>query len=74
MLPTEILSEAEAFVARVPTDKAGLLFIENDRAVQPDPDHLEIYRTHAGQRRGQWPGSGEISTAMLERYTKPPAI
>jgi len=63
-----ILEEAEAFVMKMPTDKAGLLFLKDGRVVQPDPDHLEDYQTHAGQRRGQWPSSGEITTAMLERY------
>jgi hypothetical protein len=63
-----ILEEAEAFVIRMPTDKAGLLFLKDGRVVQPDPDHLGDYATHAGQRRGQWPSSPEISTAMLERY------
>ncbi len=62
----EALREAEAFVTQMPTDKAGLL-------VQPDPGRLTVYRTHAGQRRGHWPGSSEIGAAMLERYMKPPA-
>jgi hypothetical protein len=66
------IEEAEAFVARMPTEKAGLLFLENGRVVQPDPDHLERYQTHAGQRRGHWLGSGEISSAMLERYNQNP--
>lgn len=66
----ELLDEAEAFVALMPTDKAGLLFLENGKVVQPDPDHLDRYETHAGQRRGHWPGSAEISSAMLERTGK----
>jgi hypothetical protein len=66
----EILSEAEAFVTRMPTDKAGLLFLKAGEVVQPDPGRLEEYQTHAGQRRGQWPTSVEISTAMVERYNK----
>ena len=66
------LDEAEAFVMRMPTDKAGLLFLKDGHVVQPDPARLGEYRTHAGQRRGQWPTSAEISTAMLERYNKPP--
>ncbi|MGA2167774.1 MAG: hypothetical protein ABSG62_06140 [Terracidiphilus sp.] len=66
------VEEAEAFVARMPTEKAGLLFLENGRVVQPDPDHLDRYETHAGQRRGHWPASAEISSAMLERYTQNP--
>ena len=68
----EILSEAEAFVTRMPTDKAGLLFLKDGHVVQPDPARLQDYQTHAGQRRGQWPSSLEISTAMVERYSNPP--
>jgi hypothetical protein len=68
----EILAAAETFVALMPTDKAGLLFLQDDRAVQPDPGLLETYQTHAAQRRGQWPSSPEISAAMLELYKKPP--
>ena len=63
-----ILEEAETFVMRMPTEKAGLLFLEDGRVVQPDPDRLEDYQTHAGQRKGQWPASAEISAAMMERY------
>ena len=33
-----LLDEAEAFVARMPTEKLGLLFLRDGRAVQPDPD------------------------------------
>jgi hypothetical protein len=62
------LNEAEAFVAKMPTDKAGLVFLKDAVVVQPDPDRLEDYQTHAGQRRGQWPSSGEITSAMMERY------
>ena len=62
------LAEAEAFVARMPTDKMGLLFLEAGKVVQPNPDRLAEYQTHGGQRRGHWPGSPEISSAMFERY------
>jgi hypothetical protein len=68
----EILSEAEAFVMRMPTDKAGLLFLKNGQAVEPDPTQLPDYQTHAGRRRGQWPTSVEISAAMVERYKEAP--
>ena len=60
------LEEAEAFVARMPTDKIGLLFLDAGRVVQPDPNRLEAYQTHAGRRRGHWPGSPEIGAAMLD--------
>jgi hypothetical protein len=66
----ELLKEAETFVGLMPTEKAGLLFLENGHVVQPDPDHLERYLTHAGQRRGHWPSSSEIHSAMLERYSR----
>jgi hypothetical protein len=68
------LEESEAFVARMPTEKAGLLFLENGKVVQPDPGHLDRYQTHAGQRRGHWPASGEISSAMLEHYNQNPRL
>jgi hypothetical protein len=66
------LDEAEAFIARMPTDRIGLLFLQAGGAVQPDPDRLDTYRTHAGQRRGQWPDSPEIRAAMFERYNQKP--
>ena len=62
----EALAEAEAFVARMPTEKAGLLFLKGDQVVQPDPGKLDDYQTHAGQRRGHWPASSEITAAMFE--------
>ena len=68
----EVLWEAEDFVAKMPTEKAGLLFLKDGRVVQPDSAHLGDYQTHAGRRRGQWPSSAEISSAMVERYTIPP--
>jgi hypothetical protein len=66
------LADAEAFVRLMPTEKKGLLFLENSSVVQPDPGRLSDYQTHAGRRRGQWPTSGEISSAMLERYRQKP--
>ncbi|MGO8815056.1 MAG: hypothetical protein ACLQVG_10420 [Terriglobia bacterium] len=68
----EVLSEAQAFVARMPTDKAGLLFLKDGHVVEPYPDRLEDYQTHAGKRRGHWPGSFEITAAMLEQYNRKP--
>lgn len=64
----EALEAADAFVRLMPTDKAGLLFLRDGAAVQPDPDRLADYQAHAGARRGHWPGSSEIGHAMLERY------
>ena len=67
------LDEAEAFVSGMPTGKMGLLFLKDGHVVQPDPGRLLEYQTHAGQRRGQWPTSAEITAAMLERYKNRPA-
>lgn len=60
------LDDAEAFVTSMPTGKLGLLFLQGAAVVQPDPARLDIYRTHTGQRRGQWPSSPEITAAMFE--------
>lgn len=65
------LDEAEAFVLQMPTDKVGLLFLKDGHVVQPDPNHLDQYQTHAAERRGQWPSNSEISTAMLQSYKLP---
>ncbi len=67
----EAIDSAEAFVAAMPSEKAGLLFLENGRPVQPDPSNLGGYHQHRAQRRGHWPSSSEIGSAMLERYAKP---
>ena len=68
----EVLNEAETFVACMPTEMVGLLFLKDGKVMQPDPERLGECATHAGKRRGQWPSSVEISGAMLERYGNPP--
>jgi hypothetical protein len=67
------LDDAESFVMRMPTEKIGLLFLEDGKVVRPDPARLETYATHAAARRGHWPSSSEIGTAMLERYGEKPS-
>lgn len=67
------VDEAETFVMKMPTEAAGLLFLLDGKVVQPGPDHLERYQTHAGRRRGHWPRSPEIESAMLEHYTSGPS-
>lgn len=62
------LEEAEAFVLKMPTDKIGLLFLQDGEVVQPDPSRLGDYQAHAGRRRGHWPESSEIFSAMIEHY------
>jgi hypothetical protein len=67
------LDEAKAFVTRMPTGKMGLLFIKDGEVTQPDPDRLECYEPHAGQRRGHWPTNPEISAAMFARFRDKPS-
>ena len=68
-----MLSDAEVFIQRLPSDAVGFLFLDGDKPVQPDPAMLDRYHRHAGARRGHWPSSSQIGTAMLERYgTLPP--
>lgn len=64
------LTEAEAFVGRMPTDKVGRLFLEDGRVVQPDPDRLSSYVEHVGARAGHWPSSPEITAAMLKQLQR----
>lgn len=64
------LDEAERFVAAMPTDKVGRLFLCEGRVVQPDPASLETCITHEPKRRGHWPTSPEISAAMLEHLRR----
>ena len=64
------LDRAEKFVAQMPTEKMGLLFLHAGEVVQPDPKRLEDYVTHAGYRGGQWPSDPSILKAMLERYAR----
>jgi len=66
------LDEAEAFVMRMPTEKAGLLFLQHGKVVQPDPVHLDEYQVHAGQRRGHWPSNAEITSALWQDYQQQP--
>ena len=61
------LEDAEAFIRAMPVGKEGLLFLKDGRPVQPNPATHEGYVEHAGRRRGHWPSSPEIGSAMLER-------
>lgn len=64
-----MIESAEAFIRRIPSEAVGFVFLDGDKPVQPDLDHLEKYRRNPGARRGLWPSSPEISNAMLERYS-----
>lgn len=64
------LSEIQGGVFRLLASRRDPEIMQEGVVVQPDPDRLIDYQTHAGQRRGQWPSSPEITTAMFERYTE----
>ena len=65
------IEDAESFIARLPSDAVGVIFMEGERAVQPDVNVLDKYQRNPGAQGGFWPTSPEISWAMLERYGKP---
>ena len=65
-----MLEDADAFIQRLPSDAVGCLFLEGDNPVQPNPAALDRYQRHEGARRGHWPSSSQIGSAMLERYGK----
>jgi len=67
-----LLDEAEAFVRDMPAGKEGLAFLKGGNPVQPDPENLSAYAEHAGQRRGMWPTSSEITSAMVYRDPSKP--
>jgi hypothetical protein len=60
------LESAEAFVRAMPVGKEGLLFLKDGQVAQPEPAKLGDYAEHAGRRRGHWPSSSEIGSAMLD--------
>ena len=62
------LDDADRFVAAMPSDRAGILFLDAAGPVQPDPARLADTTEHRGQRRGHWPTSPEIARAMMERH------
>jgi hypothetical protein len=66
-----MLEAAEVFIKQMPTEAVGLIFLDGGLVVQPDPAQLQKYVRHTGKRRGHWPSSPEIGSAMLERYAKP---
>jgi len=67
----QAIEEAEEFVASMPGDTAGRLFLKDGVPVQPDPAHLEDYIAHEPRRRGHWPATPGITSAMLERLRQP---
>jgi hypothetical protein len=66
-----MIEDAESFIASLPSDAVGVVFMDGDKPVQPDVNALDRYQRNPGAPRGVWPSSPEISRAMLERYGAP---
>jgi hypothetical protein len=67
-----MLEDAESFIAKLPSDAVGVVFMDGDRAVQPDVDALDKYQRNPGAPHGFWPSSPGIARAMLDRYNDKP--
>jgi hypothetical protein len=67
-----MIEAAERFIGQVPSDDVGFVFLDGDEPVQPDIGALPKYKRRSGTRRGVWPSSSEITSAMLDFYKRPP--
>jgi hypothetical protein len=66
-----MIEDAESFIAKLPSDAVGVIFMDGDKPVQPDVNALDKYQRNPGAPSGLWPSSPDITRAMLERYDKP---
>jgi hypothetical protein len=67
-----MIEDAERFLGEVSSDDVGFVFLDGDRPVQPNRGEFAGYQRRAGSRRGVWPSSPSISSAMVDRYKSPP--
>lgn len=49
------LADAQDYVARVPSEACGFVYLDGDRIVQPDPDRLSDYERRPASVGGVWP-------------------
>ncbi len=63
-----MIEDAESFIATLPSDAVGVVFMEGGRPVQPDVRNLTLYGRNPGSHQGLWPSSPEISQAMFDLY------
>lgn len=66
-----MIEAAEDFIAKLPSDAVGVVFLDGDKPVQPDLNALDRYRRNRGAVAAVWPTSPEIVHAKLERCDKP---
>lgn len=67
-----MIEHAERFIGEIPSDDVGFVFLDGDKPVQPARGALARYQRRSGARRGLWPSSSGITSAMLDRYQEPP--
>jgi hypothetical protein len=65
-----MIEAAEIFIAGLPSEAVGVVFMDGDTAVQPDIAALDRYQRNPGAPGGFWPSSPEILAAMLEAHRK----
>jgi len=63
-----MIEDAESFIAQIPSDDVGFVFLDGDKPVQPGIGAFSKYTRRSGARRGVWPSSPDISSAMVDRY------
>ena len=49
--------DVNSLIARLPSDAVGVIFMEGERAVQPDVNALDKYQRNPGAPSGFWPTS-----------------
>jgi hypothetical protein len=67
----QMIERARDYVSKMPSDGLGAVYLKDGAPVEPDPTRLGDYVRHDGARRGHWPTSSLIGSAMLERYIDP---
>ena len=65
-----MIEDAESFIAKLPSDAVGVIFMDGEKPVQPNVNTLDKYQRNPGAPSGLWPSSADITHAMLDRYGK----
>jgi hypothetical protein len=66
-----MIEDAERFISTIASDDVGFIFLAGAKPVQPGRDEFGKYQRRSGARRGVWPSSPGITSAMLDSYVKP---
>jgi hypothetical protein len=62
-----MIEHAEGFIAKLPSDAVGVIFMDGNKPVQPDLAALGRYQRNPGAPSGLWPSSPDTMHAMVER-------